>query len=126
MKPSVAILAVLGTIAFGGSLVFANPALLPKHPGYPASRDTSPVTGQALANDPGQLNLSMEESSLGAASSEDAHVSQRLQARDQERVIDRSGAGLLPKVEGPQTLNKAPVSEGTRLPDSLQGKGVDR
>ena len=111
-------IATFGLVAVGlsGSLALANPALLPKHPGYPASNDTSPVTGQMLANDPGQLNLTMEQSSLEAASSEDAHVAQRLRGLQDERIIERPGAGILPKVEGPQIGIEPPVNEATRMP----------
>jgi hypothetical protein len=36
------------------SMAFANPAMLPEHPGHPMKPLKSPVTGQSLANDPGQ------------------------------------------------------------------------
>ena len=111
---------ILGLVAVGlcGSLALANPALLPNHPGYPSSSDTSPVTGQALANDPGQLNLTAEQSSLEAASSEDAHVAQRLRDLQNDRIMEPSGAGVLPKVEGPQIRIEPPVNEATRMPSS--------
>jgi len=47
---------VLTTILLGASFVFANPATLPKHPGYPMGKAVDPVKGQSLANDPGQHN----------------------------------------------------------------------
>ena len=122
MKRYAAMLIVIASVGYLGSLAFANPATLPKHPGYPASSDRDPVTGQALANDPGQLNLTVEESSREAASSEDAHVTQRLQGSQDERILERSGAGLLPKVQGPNITIEPPVNEATRMPMSSEGK----
>ena len=122
MKRYAAMLIVIVGIGCLGSLAFANPAMLPKHPGYPASSDTSPVTNQPLANDPGQLNLTVEQSSLEAASSEDAHVAQRLRGLEDERILERPGAGILPKVQGPNIAIEPPVSEATRMPRSSEGK----
>lgn len=122
MKRYAAMLIVIASVGYVGSLAFANPAMLPKHPGYPASSDTSPVTNQPLANDPGQLSLTVEQSSLEAASSEDAHVAQRLQGSPDERILERSGAGLLPKVQGPNITIEPPVNEATRMPMSSEGK----
>ena len=34
------------------SMVLANPAMLPKHPGYSMDNAINPVNGQSLANDP--------------------------------------------------------------------------
>ena len=100
------------------SLAWSNPAMLPKHPGYPAGRDLSPVTGQPLANDPGQLNLTVEQSTIGGAAAEDAHVVQRLRDSENERIIEKPGAGVLPRVEGPQIAVDPPVKEGTSVPQS--------
>lgn len=113
MKQYAAMLIVIVSVGYLGSLAFANPATLPKHPGYPASSDTDPVTGQKLANDPGQLNLTVEQSSREGASSADAHVTQRLGAsRDQ------------PMMESPDAEIKAKPSmqERTRVPRSTEGK----
>jgi hypothetical protein len=118
MKRYAAMILALVAVGLYGSLAMANPAMLPNHPGYPASSDTSPVTGQALANDAGQLNLKVEESSLEAAAAEDAHVSQRLRSLQDDRIMERSGAGILPKVEGPQIHIEPPVNEATRIPSS--------
>ena len=52
------------------ALAAANPVMLPKHPGYPA--------GGEYANDPGQKNLTLEQSLSIAAASEDAHTGQKL------------------------------------------------
>lgn len=113
MKRYAAMLIVIVGVGYLGSLAFANPSMLPKHPGYPASSDTSPVTNQALANDPGQLSLTVEESSLEAASSEDAHVAQRLRGSQDNRMK-----------EGPDTGIETEASEQdtTRMPRSSEGK----
>lgn len=116
----VTFLLTVASFGIAVSLAFANPALLPKHPGYPAGADTSPVTGQALANDPGQANITGERATIGAASAEDAHVSQKLQGEQDQRIIERSGAGVLPKVQGPQITIEPPVKEGTRVAPSRE------
>jgi hypothetical protein len=112
MKRYAAMLLMIVGVGYLGSLAFANPAMLPKHPGYPASSDTSPVTNQALANDPGQLNLTVEQSSLEGASSEDAHVAQRLRGPQDDRMM------------GPDTSiqTKPSTQDRTRMPRSSEGK----
>lgn len=50
------------------ALVAANPALLPKHPGYPSAGE--------FANDIGQHNLPIDQSLSLAAASEDMHIVQ--------------------------------------------------
>jgi hypothetical protein len=97
------------------SLAWANPAMLPKHDGYPMDKATSPVTGQSLANDPGKPNMSSEKSTLAAAASEDAHIRQHVTNPEDQRLLEKPGAGLLPKVEGPQIKIEPPVKEGTRM-----------
>ena len=60
-----------GLVVLGAaSLAFGNPAMLPKHPGYPS--------GGEYANDTGQKNLTVEQSLSRAAASEDAHTGQKL------------------------------------------------
>ena len=54
-------------ICFMSMVAFANPAMLPDHPGHPMKDLKSPVTGQSLANDPGR-NLWTGEKALKAAS----------------------------------------------------------
>src|ERR671919_303956 len=98
------------------AIALANPAMLPKHEGYPGEAGKSPVTGQALGNDPGQRNAFGEAALDKAARSEDAHVSQRFRADEDSRIRESEGAGRLPKVEGPQIRIEPPVKEGTRMP----------
>lgn len=113
MKRYAAMLIAVVGVGYLGSLAYANPAMLPKHPGYPASSDTSPVTNQPLANDPGQLSLTVEQSSLEAASSEDAHVAQRLRGSQDNRMMGapETGAEATPS-----------MPEKTRMPRSSEGK----
>jgi hypothetical protein len=112
MKRYAAMLVMVVGVGYLGSLAFANPAMLPKHPGYPASGDKDPVTGQALANDPGQLNLTVEQSSLEGASSEDAHVAQRLRGPQDNRMMEGSDTGI----------EKPSMQDRTRMPRSSEGK----
>jgi hypothetical protein len=104
------VMGVFATIAVG------NPSMIPKHPGYPAQDVTSPVTGQSLANDPGQTSTSLSQALEDAAASEDAHVSQNLTINlDNERLLEKPGAGLLPRVQGPQIKIEPVVTEATRM-----------
>jgi hypothetical protein len=105
------VMGVLATIAIG------NPSMIPKHPGYPAQDAFSPVTGQPLANDPGQTPASVSDSLLEGAGSEDAHVMQNLHMNlDNERLLEKPGAGVLPRVQGPQIKIEPVVKEATRMP----------
>ena len=54
MKFVIGTVATLAGVLFVVSMASANPALLPKHEGYPMKNDGSPVNGQPTANDPGQ------------------------------------------------------------------------
>ena len=91
-------LAVVGTV----SLALANPALLPKHPGYPAGGN---------ANDAGQVNLSHEQSLKAAAASEDAHLGQMLVDANTAKKQMSQGAGQAPSVEGADSKIKPPAFE---------------
>lgn len=115
MKLYVAIGAAALTVGLLITLVFANPTMLPKHPGYPGGNAVSPVNGQPLTNDPGQTNASGEKALQQAASAEDAHVAQNLNDPNNQRIIQTQGAGQLPKVQGPNIKIEPPVKEGTRM-----------
>ena len=115
MKPFIVSVTVAMIVAFLISLAWANPAMLPKHEGYPMDKAVSPVTGQPLANDPGQANAIGEKALSGAAGAEDAHVSQQLTDPNEGRLLEKPGAGILPKVEGPQIIIDPPVKEATRM-----------
>ncbi|MGE0277811.1 MAG: hypothetical protein AB7G68_20495 [Nitrospiraceae bacterium] len=49
------------------SLAFANPSMLPKHPGYRSAGE--------YTNDRAQKNLTLKQSLSASAASEDAHTS---------------------------------------------------
>ncbi|MEP6959691.1 MAG: hypothetical protein ABI980_13260 [Nitrospirota bacterium] len=103
------IIVMTGLVLVGSAaLVSANPSMLPKHPGYPS--------GGEFANDPGQKNLTVEQSLSSAAVSEDAHTGQKLVDPNNARLVKPQGAGQLPTVEGPQIKIDPPVSEATRMP----------
>jgi hypothetical protein len=103
---------VIGTVAavfaavFVVSLALANPAMLPKHPGYPASGN---------ANDTGQTNLGGEKALEQSAAAEDRHTVQHLSDSNNQRVVEKQGAGQLPKVQGPQIKIEPPVKEATKM-----------
>jgi hypothetical protein len=104
-------------IAFAALYALANPNMLPKHEGYPMGKAVDPVSGQSLSNDPGQKNASGEKALQQAAAAEDSHIRQNLpnNANDR-RVLEKPGAGILPKVEGPQIKIEPPVKEATKTP----------
>lgn len=114
MKAVIGIVGVVLGVMFSLSLVFANPAMLPKHEGYPAGKAVSPVTGQSLANDPGQTNAGGDKALTKAADLE-KHSEQHLKNTDNDRVIQTQGAGQLPKVQGPQIKIEPPVTSATKV-----------
>ncbi len=110
------LLAGLVSLLFGVSFAMANPATLPKHPGYPMGKAVDPIKGQSLANDPGQPNAGGGKALTEAASADDAHVKQNLSFnRNDKRIKEKPGAGLLPKVEGPEIVIAPPVKEATKV-----------
>ena len=121
MKTSLIICASSFVVSLLVSLALANPDMLPKHPGYPIGKSVDPVKGQPLANDPGQTNASGEHALVGAATFDDAHSSQHLSInQNDERLLEKAGAGILPKVQGPNIKIEPPVKEGTKVNASPQ------
>ena len=103
------------TVVFAAGSVSANPSMLPKHEGYPMGKATDPVTGKSLSNDPGQKNATGAKALEQAAIVDDQHSRQDLPRNDNDkRLLEKPGAGLLPKVEGPQIRIEPPVKEATR------------
>ncbi len=119
MKLVIGTVATVSGVLFALSMASANPALLPKHPGYPAKAATSPVTGQPLANDPGQTNAAGEKAVLESASFDDKHSQQKLMDMNNARIAEKQGAGRLPKVQGPQIQIAPPVTSATKADASL-------
>jgi len=100
---------------FTAVCVSANPSMLPKHEGYPMGKAIDPVTGQSLSNDPGQKNATGTKALEQAAVVDDQHSRQNLSPnRNDRRLLEKPGAGLLPKVEGPQIKIEPPVKEATK------------
>lgn len=91
MKTSPILLTVFIVVLLSVALALANPTMLPKPPGYPMGKAVDPVSGQALAND-----------------------------QNDHRLLEKPGAGLLPKVQGPNIKIEPPVKEGTKVSASPQ------
>lgn len=115
MKLFTGLIATASSILLACSVVSANPALLPKHEGYPMKNTGSPVTGQPTANDPGQANAGREASLLKAAGFDDLHSKQELVKTDNARITKGQGAGRLPNVEGPDIKIAPPVTSATTI-----------
>ncbi len=116
MKRSGAILIMLAMFGLCASLAFGNPAMLPKHPGYPIGNPVDPVNNQALANDPGQTNLFGEKALVEAARFHDAEAQQQLPPNVNDARLLEKIPGALPKVQGPDIRIEPPVKEATRVP----------
>lgn len=102
-------MAVAGLALVGmTSVALANPATLPKHPGYPSRGE--------FANDAGQPNLTYAQSMLDAAKSGDTNMEPARLDPSNARVLKHQGAGRLPLVQGPNITIDPPVKEGTRMP----------
>ncbi len=87
MKTSLMLFTILAALVSTSASAEANPATLPNHPGYPMGKSIDPVTGQSLANDPGQYNATGDKALMEAAASEDTHVMQSLSASPNEEEI---------------------------------------
>ncbi len=110
----------LAIVTFSGvlcavSIASANPALLPKHEGYPMKNTGSPVTGQPTANDPGQPDAHGHSTLIKSADSV-KNAQQNLIKQDNARITGSQGAGRLPNVQGPKIKVAPPVSSATKIP----------
>lgn len=110
---------VTGILALGfcWSLAWGNPAMLPKHPGYPIGKPVDPVNKQPLANDTGETNAVGDKALAAAAAYDDSRSVQHLDQTpsNDQRYLEKPGAGLLPKVQGPDIKINPPVKEATRM-----------
>ena len=109
------IVAGVFVVALSASLALANPALLPKHEGYPMKNDGSPVNGQPTANDPGQNSGGGKAALQKAADATDDFTVQKLKDENNQRITEKQGAGQLPKVQGPQIIIEPPVKSATKI-----------
>jgi len=115
MKTLMVIIAAVFAVGVSASLALANPALLPKHEGYPMKNDGSPVTGQPTANDPGQGSGGGTKALDSSADNTDNHTLQKLKDENNGRIAEKKGAGELPKVQGPQIMIDPPVKSATKI-----------
>lgn len=116
MKTSTILFTICAGVFLVGTTAVANPDMLPKHPGYPMGKAVDPVRGQSLANDPGQTNATGDDSLAKAAAFDDTHVKQSLSInQNDKRLLEKPGAGLLPKVQGPNIKIEPPVKEATKV-----------
>lgn len=74
MNRQLFIILMIGSFLGISALAMGNPATLPQHPGYPMGEAKDPVTGQSVANDPGQSPPSQEESLRQAGEFHDAQA----------------------------------------------------
>ncbi|MCS6897640.1 MAG: hypothetical protein NZM29_06660 [Nitrospira sp.] len=114
MRFFTASLATVFAVFCAFSLASANPALLPKHEGYPMKKAESPVTGQSIANDPGQPDAHGTDSLIKSAESIKS-AEQHLVKTDNARIVGSQGAGRLPAVQGPQIKIEPPVKAATKV-----------
>jgi hypothetical protein len=116
MRNFFSLLTFFVTVLFSASFALANPATLPKHPGYPMGKAVDPVKGQPLANDPGQNNAIGDKALSKAAEADAGHVKQNLSInRQDKRILEKPGVGVLPKVQGPNIKIEPPVKEATKV-----------
>ncbi len=121
MKTLLGTIAGLG-VAFSVSLAFANPALLPKHPGYPGGQAVSPVTGQPLTSDTGQTNMGGEKALLESSRFGSQSAMQELKPETgRDAIINEQGAGRVPRHPGYYDYKiEPPVSSATKVnPDRV-------
>ncbi len=115
MKTFIGLASATVALLFAAAVVFANPATLPKHPGYPIGDPTSPVTGQSVANDTNQENMYGDQANVAAATAATGHVVSKVTDPNNQRLTARRGAGQLPQVDGPEFFSEPPVKEATRM-----------
>ncbi|GJL62918.1 MAG: hypothetical protein NPIRA04_15720 [Nitrospirales bacterium] len=65
------------------AVAFANPGLLPDHPGYPMNAAESPVTGKSLANDPGRSQLYEQEALRSSSKDANSEAAKGKNGKDQ-------------------------------------------
>jgi hypothetical protein len=99
------------------SLVLANPALLPKHPGYPGATAQSPVNGQSTSNDPGQTNLGGDKAMAESAETYGKHSMQSLKPdTGRDAIVNENGAGRVPRHPGYYDYKlEPPVNSATKI-----------
>ena len=117
MKASLFMSFFMMTVALTAAVAFANPALLPQHPGYPMGKATDPVMGQSLANDPGQASAGGESALSKSAALSDRNLSQQLSSDDSDKQLqEKSGVAVQPKAQDSKI--DRPTKEPTKVQPS--------
>ncbi len=111
------LIAVAGT-ALMASLAFANPGMLPSHPGYPTAETSSPADGTRTSHDAGQANAVGSEALMAGASTADAASMNSTADSNRMRIKASQGAGVLPEVEG--ALNRVNVNPAGAMSTVIQ------
>ena len=109
MKAIGIIFGTVGASCFALSMAFANPGMLPQHPGYPA-QGKSPATGQSTANDQGQSNAvggTTLQASQGFGGGK--AVVNDVSDANRARIKKSMGAGQLPQTD---TMDKVDINPG--------------
>ncbi len=111
---SVLLLGSLAGICLIGTVAFANPSMVPDHPGYPMNESKSPVTDVPTANDPGQENLYGQEA-LTASTKEvtqdlklrrGAGLGEATQSEGQSQMDDQSKMGGQNQMRGQEHMTR--------------------
>lgn len=108
MKGIVICVGTVSAMSFAISMAFANPGMLPQHPGYPAA-GKSPVTGQSTANDPGQANATGEKSLLSSQEFGEKAAMNQVEDLNRARIKKSGGAGRLPEVDALNNTSPNPA-----------------
>jgi hypothetical protein len=106
MKAIGIIIGTVGASCFALSMAFANPGMLPNHPGYPA-KGKSPATGQSTANDQGQTNAVGNATLELSQEDGTAHAMNDVSDANRARITKSMGAGRLPQTD---TMNTVPIN----------------
>jgi hypothetical protein len=108
MKAIGIILGTVGASCFALSMAFANPGMLPQHPGYPA-KGKSPATGQSTANDAGQTNAVGNATLAASQDTATKAAMNDVSDANRARIKESMGAGRLPETD---TMNRVPINPG--------------
>ena len=99
MKTMSIVLTMVASAFLFVSLAWGNPAMLPKHPGYPMAASKDPVLGVPTANDPGEQAPSPDVALNQAGRFHDAHAMNPMKeerpnvVHDFQKSTGRSSAG---------------------------------
>ncbi|WP_455388874.1 hypothetical protein [Petrachloros mirabilis] len=106
MKTSLIFFTILAVVVLTSAPVSANPATLPKHPGYPMDKAVDPVTGKSLANDPGQSNATGNKALVEAAAFDNSHVMQSLSSNPNEQELREKLGESAPQTHQERSMTK--------------------